>query len=343
MIHSVQHPLPTHEEILAELPLDPKIAEKIARDREEVASIISGNDPRLLVVVGPCSAWPSESVVKYAKKLAPIAEELGDRIKIVMRTYIQKPRTVAGWMGPLVQPDPTASADIPAGVRACRKMMLEVLALGLPISDEILFPRKASYFRDLFSWAAIGARSSENQEHRILASMQEFAIGLKNPTSGSIRVGINSVRAAQSPNVFALDGHQVETSGNPYAHLVLRGGSAKPNCRAEHLQKTLRLMSEVSLKNPAVMIDASHENCVGPDGKKDPLRQPEVIRDVLATCADSAQIRDLVRGFMIESFLVDGNQKLGSENIQPGCSVTDPCLGWERTEVLLREMHAQRG
>lgn len=343
MSHIVQKPLPIREEILSELPLDPKIAEKISRDRAEVAAIIEGTDSRLLVVVGPCSAWPSEAVIEYAKKLAPLADELGDRLKIVMRTYIQKPRTVAGWMGPLVQPDPMVAPDIPAGIRACRKMMLDVLALGLPISDEILFPRKSSYFRDLFAWAAIGARSSENQEHRILASMQEFSIGLKNPTSGSIRVGINSVRAAQSPNVFALDGNQVQTSGNPHAHLVLRGGSGKPNCRAEHLQKTVRLMSEVELKNSAIVIDASHENCVGPDGKKDPLRQPDVLRDVLDTCDQSPQIAGIVRGFMIESFLVDGSQKLNSEKLVPGCSVTDPCLGWGRTEKLLRELHTRLG
>jgi 3-deoxy-7-phosphoheptulonate synthase len=338
----IQKPLPTKKEVLDAFPLPDEVAHQVGRDRAEVCDILKGLDPRKILIIGPCSAWPSGAVLEYAKRLKPLADEVSGSLKIVMRTYIQKPRTTVGWMGPLVQPDPFGEPDIPAGIFMCREMMIEVLKIGLPISDEILFPRKQSYFRDLFAWAAIGARSSENQEHRILASMLKFPIGLKNPTSGSIKIGVNSVEAAQSPNVFASDGNQVQTSGNPFAHLVLRGGSERSNADFEHLQKAANQLHERGVQNPAIIVDASHENSIDPDGKKDPLRQEQVILDTIASAKRDPKIAETLKGWMVESFLYDGSQNLKNcksmADVKSGLSVTDGCVGWEKTEALVRNL-----
>ena len=338
MSHITQHTLPTHAEVCTRLPLSPELRSKIEQDRLEIENILMGRDPRKFMIIGPCSSWPSEEVVEYARRLAPLAEELQDVIKIVMRTYIQKPRTIAGWMGPLVQPDPFAEPHIPTGIFYCREMMPQVLETGLPIADEILFPRYQSYFRDLLTWAAIGARSSENQEHRVVASLLEFPIGVKNPTSGSIPIGINSVLACQTPNFMAVAENQVKTSGNPCAHLVLRGGNGNHNIGQEHLEQTVQLLQEKCVQNPSVVIDISHDNTRDENGVKQYERQTEVLWETLDIMSQNPKIMSTVKGWMAESFLEEGSQNLAKcshDSVIPGKSVTDGCLGWDATQDLL--------
>lgn len=341
MAYTVEYTLPSYEQVFGQLPLTSESAAQIAQHRIEIENILTGKDHRKIMIVGPCSAWPSSAVVEYGSRLAPLAEELKDSLKIVMRTYIQKPRTITGWMGPLVQPDPFAEPNTAEGIFYCRKMMLDVIQMGLPIADEILFPRYQSYFRDLLSWAAIGARSSENQEHRVLASLLEFPIGIKNPTSGSIRIGVNSVRASQAPNYLAMAGNQVKTSGNPYAHLVLRGGNSKPNISTEHLQKAHKYLTENAVQNPSIIVDISHDNTRDADGNKDYTRQKYVLESTLKSMQKDTQIHSIIKGWMAESYLEAGSQKLnscGPDACVPGKSITDGCLGWNETEALLREL-----
>ncbi len=343
MSHIIQKTLPSKAEVKSKLPLTEALKAQIERDRQEIREILAGRDNRKILIIGPCSAWPSEAVLDYARKLAPLAEKSRENLKIVMRAYIQKPRTTVGWQGPIVQPDPFGEIDMPAGIFYCREMMLEVVKLGLPIADEILFPRKESYFRDLLSWAAIGARSSENQEHRILASMLDFPIGMKNPTSGSIRIGVNSVLAGQTPNHLALNNNQVQTSGNEFVHLVLRGGKGKPNISEEKLLKAAKYLREKDVRNPGFIIDASHENSIGADGKKNPLLQPEIIWETLKISRENPEINGLLKGWMVESFLADGQQSCSTaksrENLEYGKSITDGCLGWEKTAELIEKLN----
>ncbi len=341
MSYLIQKTLPSKAEVKTKLPLSSKLKEQVLNDREEIRGILSGQDSRKLLIIGPCSAWPDQAVLDYAEKLAPLAKKFRENLKIVMRVYIQKPRTIVGWQGPIVQPDPFGEIDMPAGIFYCRKMMLEVIKKGLPIADEILFPRQESYFRDLLSWAAIGARSSENQEHRILASMLDLPIGMKNPTSGSIKIGINSVLAGQSPNYLAVKNTQVKTSGNPFVHLVLRGGKGKPNISREKLKKLAKYFAEKPIQNKSFLIDASHENSIDKNGQKNPLKQPDIVWESLKISREIGLEKEL-KGWMLESFLVDGQQncsKLKSrENLEYGKSITDACLGWEKTEKFITEL-----
>ncbi|MCF7831188.1 3-deoxy-7-phosphoheptulonate synthase [Candidatus Gracilibacteria bacterium] len=340
---SIRKTLPSHSHVKDKLPLNSYLIQKIEQDREEIKKILRGEDQRKLLIIGPCSAWPLDSVVEYAKWLKPLSDRVGDKIKVVVRTYIQKPRTTVGWQGSLVQPDPFSDPDAEEGIFKCRQMMIDVIQAGLPIADEILFPRSESYFRDLLSWAAVGARSTENQEHRILASMLEMPIGMKNPTSGNVKIGVNSVLAAQTNNYLAIKGEWVETSGNPYAHLVLRGGSGKPNYHLCKLQKALKYFQEHQLQNPTVIVDASHDNCLGEDGKKYPENQIKVIEDVLTSMQEDPNLTPLVKGFMVESFLHHGCQKINNgtkpEEVIPGLSITDPCLGTDDTEKLIVQIY----
>ncbi len=328
-----------------EVPLPEEDYLKVMSSRIQLRRIFHGDDPRKVLIVGPCSAWPSDAVVEYAGRLAPLAERYKDRLLIVMRSYLQKPRTVTGWQGPLIQPDPFGQPDMVAGVYTCRQMMVKIIQQGLPIADETLFPRKEGYFRDLLSYTAIGARSSENQEHRILASMLEIPVGLKNPTSGSLKVGINSVLAAQQPNVIGLTGYQMATSGNSTAHLVLRGGAGKPNYGSAELTKATEQMAERGVVNPAIVVDLSHENSYNAEGVKDPSRQPVVLWDTINTMRGNPQVAETVKGWMMESFLKTGKQNLKTLSdmsaVETGVSVTDSCLGWEETAELITELYTE--
>ena len=258
-----------------------------------------------------------------------------------MRVYIQKPRTTKGWTGPVNQPHPLEAPDIEAGARYCRKMMVDVIEMGLPIADEALFTHNARGFLEMLSWVAIGARSTEDQEHRIFASAIDCPVGMKNPTSGMVEIGVNSIVAAQYPHTAVFDGHQGETSGNPYAHLILRGGASGPNYHIEHILEAKRAMEKHQVTNPSIIIDASHDNC-RIAGEKTLERQIQVVHEVMSNLRDFPELKHIVKGFMIESFLKPGNQKLDPNNPDAvdlgGLSITDPCLGWEQTEKLLMEL-----
>ncbi|MFA5855611.1 MAG: 3-deoxy-7-phosphoheptulonate synthase [Candidatus Gracilibacteria bacterium] len=330
--------LPSTEEIIQAFPLSDAGFEQVAKDKQEIKDILSGKDNRMLVIVGPCSAWPYEGVLKYAEKLSKLKKKVDKKLKLVMRLYIQKPRTTKGWTGPVNQPDPFSKPDIIEGIKYSRSIMVKVIEMGLPIADEAVFTHNAKGFIELLSWVAIGARSTEDQEHRIFASLVDCPVGMKNPTSGTIEIGVNSIVSAQNGHTAVFDGAQVETAGNPFAHLVLRGGIKRPNYHVEDIYHAQKLMLAHKLKNPAIIIDASHDNCKIED-KKDPLQQVNVVREVMASLSLYPDLRGLVKGFMLESFLKTGSQKvesLGKEEVDiDGLSITDPCLGWDETEKLI--------
>lgn len=312
--------------------------------REEIKTILSGQDKRMLLIVGPCSAWPEQAVLDYARKLKELSDRVEGELKILMRVYVQKPRTTTGWAGPGTQPDPFAEPNLEQGRNYAQKLMREVTELGLPIADEALYLQNADGFLDMISWLAVGARSTENQEHRIFASRVNCPIGMKNPTSGSVEIGVNSVIAAQHSHTALVDGQQIQTQGNPYAHFVLRGGINGPNYYTHNLLKARKLLIENGIKNPAVIIDASHDNC-RVNGGKYPELQIDVIRSVMQNMEIHPELRSLVRGFMLESFLKTGKQNIGELNPETvdrsGLSVTDPCLGWERTQTLILDLANQ--
>jgi 3-deoxy-7-phosphoheptulonate synthase len=347
MSYTIIKKLPPIENAIAAFPLSAAAEKRIAQDRLEIKSILEGKDKRLLIVVGPCSAWPKEAVLEYAKRLAVLNQKVGHALKLVMRVYIQKPRTTKGWLGPINQPDLFADPDIEAGVKYTREMMVKVIELGLPIADEALFTHNARGFLELLSWVAIGARSSEDQEHRIFASALDCAVGLKNPTHGSLKVGVNSIVAAQHPHVAVFDNHEIQTHGNPYAHLVLRGSNHAPNYSVSHLEDIKEHMQAHAIQNSSIMIDVSHDNCLV-NGKKDHCLQPKIIFEVIEALKNRPDLKSLVKGFMIESFIKEGAQTVNLDKPESidlgGLSVTDPCLGFEETEELLlqlAEIHAK--
>jgi 3-deoxy-7-phosphoheptulonate synthase len=341
MNYTIIKKLPAAEDIIQSIPLSEQGYQHVLRDRQEIKNILTGDDPRFLIVVGPCSAWPAAAVLEYAKKLAALNEQVKHALKLVMRVYIQKPRTTKGWTGPVNQPDPCAYPDIEAGVKYTRAMMVKVIEMGLPIADEALFTHNAKGFLELLSWVAIGARSAEDQEHRIFASALDCAVGLKNPTHGSLIIGVNSIVAAQHPHVAVFDGYEVQTHGNLYAHLVLRGNDQGANYSVAHLAEVKRQMASHQIKHPAVIIDASHDNSLH-NGKKDYRLQPQIVQEILASLKLHPELKKLVKGFMIESFLKAGNQTVDAENPGAidldGLSITDPCLGWQQTVEMLLDL-----
>jgi 3-deoxy-7-phosphoheptulonate synthase len=341
MNYTIIKKIPDLEQIIQMFPLSAAAQQRVIQDREEVKNILAGRDPRLIIIVGPCSAWPKPAVLEYARQLVAVNEQVKKHLKIIMRVYIQKPRTTKGWTGPVNQPDPCGEPDIEAGVKYTREMMGQVVEMGLPIADEALFTHNAKGFLELLAWVAIGARSAEDQEHRIFASAIDCAVGLKNPTHGSLTVGVNSVVAAQYPHVAVFDGYEVKTQGNPYAHLVLRGSDTAPNYSIAHLEKVQHSMSLHNIKNPSVIIDASHDNCII-NGKKDHRAQSQVIFDVFESLRTRPDLKQLVKGFMIESFLKEGNQQVDVQHPEKidlnGLSITDPCLSWEQTTALLEKL-----
>ncbi len=341
MRFTVTKKLPRAEDIIQKHPLSDRAWEQIDQDKKELQAILSGRDDRKIVIVGPCSAWPFEGVLDYAARLKELSKKVDHKLKIVMRCYIQKPRTTKGWLGPVNQPDPYAVPDIEAGAYYARSLMVQIIEMGLPIADEAVFTNNAKGFVELLSWLAIGARSTEDQEHRIFASAVDCPVGMKNPTSGMIEIGANSVVVAQHPHTAVFDGMQVETQGNPYAHLVLRGGLHRSNYHVEDLYEAKKCLEAAQVKNPAVIVDASHDNCKI-NGAKNAVQQMHVVREIMSTLALYPELNSLVKGFMLESFIKRGSQKI--ESMKPeevdmgGLSITDPCLGWEDTEQLLLEM-----
>lgn len=330
--------LPTPEEIKQQLPLSPElIAKKAARDKE-ISDIITGKDQRLLLVIGPCSADHEGSVIDYVNRLVPVQEKVKERVLIVPRIYTNKPRTTGeGYKGIASQPDPEKAPDMVEGIIATRKMHIRALEeTGLTAADEMLYPENWGYVEDLLSYVAIGARSVEDQHHRLTVSGFDVASGMKNPTSGDFAVMLNSVYAAQHPHHFSFAGHEVETTGNPLAHVILRGavskhGNSTQNYHYEDIVRLIDMYDKMDVVNPAAIIDTNHSN----SGKKY-MEQVRIAKEVMVNRQLSPEIKKMVKGLMIESYIEDGCQKVNEHTY--GKSITDPCIGWETTERLIYEL-----
>ena len=328
--------LPSPDQIKAQTPMSEEM-KKIKAERDRlIQDVITGKSDKFLVIVGPCSADNEDSVCEYTNRLAKVQDKVADRLVLVPRIYTNKPRTTGeGYKGMLHQPDPEAQPDVMAGILAIRHMhMRSISETGLTSADEMLYPDNWHYLSDLLSYVAIGARSVENQEHRLMVSGLDIPAGMKNPTSGDFSVMLNSVVAAQGGHDFISRGWEVKTEGNPLTHTILRGavnkhGNTIPNYNYEDLQMLLEMYEKRYLQNPAVIIDANHSN----SGKKFE-QQIRIVKEVLHSRLISSDIQKLVKGVMIESYLVEGSQKIGPNHIY-GKSITDPCLGWEDTEKLL--------
>lgn len=330
--------LPTPQEIRDQFPVPSELA-AIKRTRDqEISDIITGKSKKFLVVIGPCSADNEDAVCEYVERLAKVAEEVKDKLVLVPRIYTNKPRTTGeGYKGIVSQPDPEKKPDFTAGLIAMRKMHLHAMSVsGLTAADEMLYPDNWGYVEDILSYVAIGARSVEDQQHRMTVSGFDVASGMKNPTSGTLSVMLNSVYAAQHPHSFIYRGHEVQTSGNPLAHTVLRGAENKhgqciPNYHYEDLVKLLELYNERDIVNPACVIDANHSN-----SNKEYKQQTRIVKEVMHSRKLSSDLHDLVKGVMIESYLEEGCQKIG-EGVY-GKSITDPCLGWEDSKRLIYDI-----
>lgn len=328
--------LPTPDEIKEQIPMSEELKEQKRKRDKEIQDVFTGVSDKFLVIVGPCSADREDSVCEYTNRLAKLQEKVSDRLILIPRIYTNKPRTTGeGYKGMLHQPDPEAKPDVLAGILAIRKMHIRALTeTGLTSADEMLYPDNWHYLSDLLSYVAIGARSVENQEHRLMVSGLDIPVGMKNPTSGDFSVMLNSVVAAQAGHDFISRGWEVKTAGNPLTHTILRGAVSKhgntiPNYHYEDLQRLLEMYHERNLANPSVVIDANHSN----SGKKY-KEQIRIVKEVLHSRLVSTDIQKLVKGVMIESYLVEGCQKIAPDNIY-GKSITDPCLGWEDTEKLI--------
>ncbi len=327
-------PLPSPAGLRAEIPASDPIEEFVRRSRNTLHRIIFGDDPRHLVIVGPCSIHDTDAGLEYARKLAALADEVKDQIYVVMRVYFEKPRTTVGWKGLIMDPRLDASCHLPEGLRKARRFLLSVLSEGLPTATEFLDPITPQFIADLISWAAIGARTTESQTHRQMASGLSMPIGFKNTTSGAVQPAVNAIKAASERQTFLgidPEGHacSVTTKGNPNCHIILRGGSGGQNYSAEHIARARASLEEASLV-PAILVDCSHAN----SGKK-PEHQPAVFRNVIEqrVAGESAII-----GSMLESNLKAGNQPFPRPfgELERGVSITDGCIDWETTDDALR-------
>ncbi|WP_404376730.1 3-deoxy-7-phosphoheptulonate synthase [Vreelandella aquamarina] len=324
--------LPLPAELRRRVAVNSALGAQIAEQRQAVQHILNGQDNRLLVVVGPCSIHDPDAALEYADRLAALSDEVSEQILPVMRVYVEKPRTTVGWKGLAYDPDLDGSGDMPRGISLSRVLMHAVASRGLPVATELLQPMLAPYLDDLLSWVAIGARTTESQLHRELASDLSAAVGFKNATSGDVQVAIDAMQAAaHSHQRFAMDsqGRPVmqETAGNPHTHVVLRGGHGEPNYQAHHVRAAVNTLRDAG-QNPRLMVDCSHANA-----RKDHRRQSEVMLDVLAQ--RQAGDTNLV-ALMLESHLFEGKQALAPNALRYGVSVTDACVSWETTERLLK-------
>ncbi len=329
-------PMPSPDEIKQTYTMTSEMkAIKADRDRQ-ISDIICGKDDRVLAIIGPCSADSEDSVIDYVSRLAPVQEEIKDRVLIVPRIYTNKPRTTgSGYKGIASQPDPTKAPDMVEGLIAMRKMHLRAIAeTGLTCADEMLYPENWGYVEDLLSYVAIGARSVEDQHHRLTVSGFDVASGMKNPTSGDFSVMLNSVYAAQHPHHFTFSGYEVRTTGNPLAHTILRGavskhGNCVQNYHYEDLVRLSDMYQSMDLVNPAAIVDANHSN-----SNKQFKQQIRIVREVMTSRLFSNDVKNLVKGVMIESYIEEGCQKISDHHVY-GKSITDPCLGWEDSKQLL--------
>ncbi|MCL2088147.1 MAG: 3-deoxy-7-phosphoheptulonate synthase [Oscillospiraceae bacterium] len=326
------------EQLKEQVPL-PENVLKIKRERDrELMDIFTGRSGKLLLVIGPCSADNEDAVCEYVTRLAAVQEKVRDKIFIVPRIYTNKPRTSGiGYKGMLHQPDPGNEPDIYAGIIAIRRLQVRAVGLsGMTAADEMLYPENFSYFDDILSYHAVGARSVENQLHRLVSSGAEVPIGMKNPTSGDLTVMFNSIIAAQSPHNFLYRGHETATTGNPLSHAVLRGSVNKQgqhiqNYHYEDLVKTLEMYRASGLANPAVIVDINHSN-----SSKQHLEQPRIAREILHSRNYNSDLKSIIKGLMIESYLEEGNQDVSGTVF--GRSITDACLGFADSERLIYEL-----
>ncbi|MEH2922824.1 3-deoxy-7-phosphoheptulonate synthase [Samsonia erythrinae] len=335
---SAEQVLITPDELKAKFPLSDVEQGNIAHARSTIADIIHGRDDRLLIVCGPCSIHDTDAALEYARRLQSLAAELHDRLYIVMRVYFEKPRTTVGWKGLINDPYMDGSFDVEAGLHIARELLLKLVNMGLPLATEALDPNSPQYLGDLFSWSAIGARTTESQTHREMASGLSMPVGFKNGTDGSLGTAINAMRAAAMPHRFVGINQSgqvclLQTQGNLDGHVILRGGK-KPNYSAEDVAECEKQMQDAGLK-PALMIDCSHGN-----SNKDYRRQPLVVESVVEQI--KAGNRSII-GLMLESHLNEGCQSSEQprSDMRYGVSVTDACIGWEGTETLLRSLHQE--
>ena len=335
-----QYFIPEPEEFIAETPLSATQKEVKKERDKEIRDTIAGRNDKMLIVVGPCSAHEPAPTLEYISRLGKLNEKVKDKLVIVPRIYTNKPRTKGvGYKGMFLQPDPEGTADIVRGIRSIRALHLAAIdASGLTAADEMLYPENMAYVEDLLSYHAVGARSVEDQLHRQVASGIDGPVGLKNPMSGSITALVNSIFAAQSPQIFKYRNYQVSSDGNPYAHAILRGGvdgsgADVPNFHYETVMQLEEMYKGSKLENPAIVIDCNHSN----SGKQF-RQQIRIAQEVMQNRRFDADFKKIVKGFMIESFLVEGSQK---HDEVFGKSITDPCLGWEDTERLLCDLAEQ--
>lgn len=329
--------IPEPEEIKSMVPM-PAALKRIKDERDTlITQVITGESDKMLVIVGPCSAHEPAPVLEYVERLGKLNERVKDKLVLVPRIYTNKPRTKGvGYKGMFSQPDPKKGEDIVKGIYAIRDLNIRAISnSGLTAADEMLYPANYNYVEDLLSYVAVGARSCENQLHRLVSSGVDVAVGMKNPMSGSVMVMLNSIYAAQSGQVFKLNGWQVKTHGNPLAHAILRGavdgyGNDIPNFHYETVMQVADGYAKSGLKNPAIIIDANHSN-----SGKQCRQQIRICEEVMQNRLYDADFKKIVKGFMIESFIEEGNQK---EDIVYGKSITDPCLGWEDTRRLLLDI-----
>ena len=329
--------LPIPMEAKEMYPLSPEAARHIERRRAELKAVFSGESDKLVLIVGPCSADNEDSVLDYISRLIPVQERVQDKLIIVPRVYTNKPRTAGdGYKGFVHQPDPAAQPDLFKGIMATREMHMRVVAeTGFASADEMLYPENYKYLDDILGYVAVGARSVEDQQHRLTASAVDGPAGMKNPTGGDLTVMLNAIRTAQHGHDFIYRGWEGRSHGNPYAHAILRGyvdpqGVAYPNYHYETLLYLVELYGKWGLQNPGVVVDCSHAN-----SGKNPFEQPRILKEVLHSARCNAAIRGILRGFMVESYIEDGNQPIGGRIY--GKSITDACLGWAKTERLIYE------
>ncbi len=338
MAMNFQRKLPIPQEVKKEFPVTQRMAQVKARRDREIGDVFEGKSDKFILIIGPCSADHSEPVLEYISRLRRVADQVADKMIIVPRIYTNKPRTTgAGYKGMLHQPDPDAKPDMYKGLIAIRELHMDALRdYDFSCADEMLYPENYRYLSDLLSYVAIGARSVENQQHRLTASGLDIPTGMKNPTGGELSVMLNAVKAAQSSHTFLYRGWEVVSDGNPYAHAIMRGyldfaGRSISNYHYEDLLLLNDLYASSGLKNPSVVVDTNHNN----SGKKY-LEQIRIAKDVIHSRNANPAIKNLVKGLMIESYLEDGAQGAGEHVF--GKSITDPCLGWEKTEQLIFDL-----
>ncbi|TDO99965.1 3-deoxy-7-phosphoheptulonate synthase [Marinomonas balearica] len=329
-------PLVTPASLKKTLPLSESVRNVVSRSREDIKNIMDGKDHRLAIVIGPCSIHDTEAAIDYAKRLKALSEKVGDTLYIIMRAYFEKPRTTVGWKGLINDPNLDGSFDIEKGMGIARQLLIDLSELGLPLATEALDPISPQYYQDLISWSAIGARTTESQTHREMASGLSGPVGFKNGTDGSMTVAVNAMQSVSHPHSFLGINEEgqvsiVNTKGNAYGHIVLRGGNGLPNYSAEHVAASEEALNKASLKHN-IMVDCSHENSA-----KKPEKQTEVALDVTRQIQDGNQS---IMGLMIESNIGWGNQKVPQDkcDLQYGVSITDACIDWEATEKTLVDM-----